>query len=201
MIKYLDILEVIRDKNVELRHDVDVSLDSAYNIALIEKEISIKSTYYLRFDSDYYNVLSDKNKKIIDFLILNHEIGCHVDVSNINNESDLIGYLDRFNDIYPFKKYTFHINTNKTMSFSNTEKYINKSIIKHGYLSDSKGIFNDEKYKFIQENDNFTLVLHPEWWDNFEFTFTKNPDDTIIDSLNFKKVIKKVLKEILNIEI
>ena len=154
MHKYSDILAVISKKNVELRHDVDISLESAYNMSKYEKKIGIKSIYYIRFDSDYYNVISQKNDEIINFLLKNHEIGCHVDVSNISDENDLIAYLNRFKKIIPFNKFTFHINTEKTKSFNVIEGYINKSILKNEYISDSKNIFTEETLNKIVRIDD-----------------------------------------------
>ena len=84
-ISYTEILQIIKNKNVELRHDVDISLKSAFNIAKLEKESNVKSIFYVRFDCDYYNLLSLENQIIIKFLKENHEIGCHVDATNINN--------------------------------------------------------------------------------------------------------------------
>jgi len=198
--KYIELIEVIRNKNVELRHDIDVSLDSAFNMAKYEKNLGIKSTYYFRFDCDYYNVLSIKNKNIIDFLIKNHDVGCHVDCTNIENDGDLLMYLNTYKDIIPFYKFTFHINTEKTKNFGDIKGYENKSLINGPYVSDSKCSFDDEKLDFMKENDYYTLVVHPEWWDNEEFSFTNNCLNTIIDKLNFDIIKNKVTKEILNYE-
>lgn len=198
--KYTDILSIIKNKDVELRHDVDLSLDSAYNIAKIESEHNIKSIYYIRFDSDYYNPLSLKNKFIIDFLLSNHEIGCHVDVTNIENEKKLINYLDYYNKILPFNKFTFHINTEKTKSFGDLNEYKNKSIITNDYISDSRNHFTEEDFSKLLNFNNYTLLIHPEWWDNSSFTFDdKSGDKKIFSCLKFDEIYKKSLKEILNI--
>ena len=95
MYKYSKILEILKNKTVELRHDVDISLISTYKMAKYEKELGTKSIYYIRFDSDYYNVLSHENYKIISFLIENHEIGCHVDVIFIKNITNKL-FVDSF---------------------------------------------------------------------------------------------------------
>lgn len=63
--KYIDILNIIKNKNFELGHDVDISLKSAFNMARLEKENNMKSIYYIRFNSDYYDPISNENKNII----------------------------------------------------------------------------------------------------------------------------------------
>jgi hypothetical protein len=200
-LSYFDILNIITDKNVEVRHDVDISLDSSFRMAKMEKENNLKSIYYIRFDSDYYNPLSLKNKSIINFLIENHEIGCHVDVTNINNQKELINYLDFYNNILSFNKFTFHINTEKTKSFGFLDKYENKSIITNGYISDSKNSFTNEDFSKLIELDNYTLLIHPEWWDNEDFIFgNESSKKLLLNSLRFEEIYNKSLKEILNID-
>ena len=57
---------------VVLRHDVDKKPDNSLNIAGIESELGIKSTYYFRIVKKSYNV--EIIKRIIE---LGHEIGYH----------------------------------------------------------------------------------------------------------------------------
>lgn len=198
--KYQEVLKIIKNKKVELRHDVDISLESAFRMAKFETSIGVKSIYYLRFDSDYYNLLSIQNEKIINFLINEHEIGCHVDSTNLENETQLINYLNKYNEILPFKKFTFHINTDKTKKFGVINGFENKSILKGDYISDSKCEFNENKIKEIKLKNNYTLVIHPEWWDNKNFIFTSNCKKTLVSKLNCKKIKDKSLKEILKYE-
>ncbi len=198
VLKYTQILNAIKDKNVELRHDVDVSLQSAFNMAKVEKMNDVKSIYYIRFDSDCYNPLSFANSKIINYLASNHEIGCHVDVTEINNENELVRYLDTYNKILPFKKFTFHINTEKTKLFGHLKKYDNKSILINDYISDSKNNFTNTDFQQVCDLDNFTLLIHPEWWDNKEFTFRGgNGRKKLLQCLRLEEMCDKIEKEIL----
>jgi len=197
MHKYSKIIEILKSKTVELRHDVDISLISAYKMAKYEKEMGVKSIYYIRFDSDYYNILSYESYKIINFLIENHEIGCHVDVTNINDEIDLLNYLNRYKKIIDFNKFTFHINTEKTKLFTDVDGYLNKSILKSEYISDSKNTFNKKILNKIIELDGYTLLIHPEWWDNKDFIFNKNSKNALISSMRHNRLKKTAINEIL----
>lgn len=199
--KYTELVEAIRNKKVELRHDVDISILSAYKMSKLEYDLGVKSIYYLRFDSDYYNLLTYENMKIVDYLMNKHEIGCHVDSSNFNNEDDLYDYLYDFNKIIPFRKFTFHINTDKTKTFGEVRYFQNKSILKNVYISDSKNNFTIEKFNQVKTiEDDFTLCIHPEWWDNEDFTFNSNGVETLVRTLQLDKIKNKALKEILNYE-
>lgn len=181
---YKVILEAIKGKNVELRHDVDLSLISAYNMALLENEMGVKSIYYIRYDCDYYNPLSKDNQRILHLIAtMGHEIGCHVDSTRIESEYDLRVYLDEYNRWDRFGKFTFHINSDKTKEFDRKEYdgFINKSLVGK-YISDSRGEFDQTKLDWIKENDNFTLLIHPEWW---------------MHKGTKKQIIAKAIKEIL----
>lgn len=63
---------------VLLRHDVDVSLQYALQIAEVEKELDIRSTFFVRTQSDFYNLLEESNilrlSKLIEW---GFEIGLH----------------------------------------------------------------------------------------------------------------------------
>jgi hypothetical protein len=198
--KYLDILNIVRNKTVELRHDVDISIDSAYSMAKFEYDNGISSIYYLRFDSDYYNLLTVNNRKIVDYLLKNHEVGCHVDCSDFETNDQLYEYLYFYNKIIPFSKFTFHINTEKTKSFGEVKYFENKSILTNEYISDSKNEFSLEKLDRLKNSDNYTLVIHPEWWIHNNFVFCDDGYNALISSLKLEELKKQALKEILKYE-
>jgi hypothetical protein len=61
-----------------LRHDVDISLSDALKMAQIEKDLDIRSTYFILLSSKFYNVLEDENIEILRQISrLGHEIGLH----------------------------------------------------------------------------------------------------------------------------
>jgi hypothetical protein len=61
-----------------LRHDIDISLPAALKMAQIERDLNIKSTYFVLFSSKFYNVLEGDNVDILKQISkLGHEIGLH----------------------------------------------------------------------------------------------------------------------------
>jgi hypothetical protein len=61
-----------------LRHDVDVSPLSALKMAEIEKNLGIRSTYFILLSGPFYNILEGENAKILQRISkLGHEIGLH----------------------------------------------------------------------------------------------------------------------------
>lgn len=61
-----------------LRHDIDISLPAALKMAQIERDLNIKSTYFVLFSCKFYNVLEGDNVDILKQISkLGHEIGLH----------------------------------------------------------------------------------------------------------------------------
>jgi hypothetical protein len=61
-----------------LRHDIDISLKDALTMAEIEKELNIRSTYFVLFSSRFYNPFEGENIAILKKISnLGHEIGLH----------------------------------------------------------------------------------------------------------------------------
>ena len=62
-----------------LRHDVDINVEKALKMAGIEADnFSLKSTYFVLLNTDFYNVFSDRtNKMLKEILNMGHEIGLH----------------------------------------------------------------------------------------------------------------------------
>jgi peptidoglycan/xylan/chitin deacetylase (PgdA/CDA1 family) len=61
-----------------LRHDIDISPSDALTMAKIEKDLNVKSTYFVLFSSTFYNLFQGRNIAIIKQISeLGHEIGLH----------------------------------------------------------------------------------------------------------------------------
>jgi hypothetical protein len=68
--------------SIVLRHDVDLDLQPAYQLALLEEEEEIKSTFFVRVTSQTYNIFSQKSRVILHKMYsLGFEIGLHFDPS------------------------------------------------------------------------------------------------------------------------
>ncbi|MDB4934356.1 MAG: hypothetical protein JWP87_1328 [Labilithrix sp.] len=76
--------EVIADASrmsAFVRHDVDVSLRIAGELARREAGWSVKSTYHVMIDSPFYDLRSDESAALLnDMQALGHEVGLHYDI-------------------------------------------------------------------------------------------------------------------------
>lgn len=67
-----------------LRHDVDGSLESALEMAKVEHDLGISSTYTVLFSHKLYNVFEKDSFSILrEILDLGHEIGVHYEVETL----------------------------------------------------------------------------------------------------------------------
>jgi len=102
ILDFSDITETT-DKFCVLRHDIEFSVDRAYELAKIEKGLGVVSTYTVQVRNNTYNALSEKNidliRKIKD---LGHHIGLHQNPPFMSPK-ELEKYVS--NDINTLEKY------------------------------------------------------------------------------------------------
>ncbi|MGC6422227.1 MAG: hypothetical protein ACON47_09810 [Flavobacteriaceae bacterium] len=173
-----------KEKTVLLRHDIDLSIPSALEIALIEHSFSFKSTFFINIHSDFYNVFEKKSiltlKKIID---LNHSIGIHFDSTywDIENETELEKKLllektiiKDFLGVEP-KSFSFHNPTKEILLYDRDtyaglkNAYSNDIKKTYKYCSDSNGYWRHENMFDVVIKGNYNdlhLLTHPGWWRN-----------------------------------
>lgn len=96
-------------KSVILRHDVDKNPNNAFKMALLEKSLNIRSSYYFRILPKSYNIKIIKN--IVE---LNHEIGYHYEDLSMAKGNFQIAIesfknnLDTFRQLYPVETICMH---------------------------------------------------------------------------------------------
>ena len=67
-------------KCVILRHDIDNDIDKALQLARVEKNLGVKSTYFVLVTSDFYNIFSSRNEKLLHGILdCGHDVGLHFD--------------------------------------------------------------------------------------------------------------------------
>lgn len=67
-----------RDKFIIMRHDVEYSVERAYNMAKVEQSMDFVSTYFFQWTNNSYNILSRRNMDMIkDMHERGQNIGLH----------------------------------------------------------------------------------------------------------------------------
>ena len=177
IIRFCDIDACTSDKRLVLRHDVDFSLDYALDMAKIEAEDGVKSTYFVMLYSAFYSAFNAKNGDILKRLTdLGHEVGLHYESSMWG--SDKSKFNDEFtNDLHLLgkivgKKIISAAQHNPIDSdFFNiehlvqNEAYSTKIRGKFFYFSDSAMTWREHTPETIlNQKDDIQFLAHPIWW-------------------------------------
>lgn len=198
--EYIDILEAIKATGkikrfdeikgqkefVVIRHDVEFSIERAYQMALIEAKYGILSTYFIQTGNNSYNALSDLNVcKIKEICSMGHRIGLHYrqkdGTDEIKELKKQINVLETGINV-PIKVFSTHRPKPKT----EYEKYEIKGVVNaYGksffkkvndiaeitaddtkYISDSKFQWNYGDPKNIKHRRT-QILIHPfQWFEN-----------------------------------
>lgn len=162
-----------------LRHDVDVSMDFALDMARIEAAHGVRSTYFVMLRSPVYNLMSRHGTKVLEELIsLGHEIGLHFDVSaalgtgkSLPDQIELeLRFLSELSGCR-VNAFSFHQPSDVAIRMQvclpgviNT--YHSKQLQGYYYISDSNRTWRDvDPFELIEREEPLVhILLHPVWW-------------------------------------
>ena len=187
-----------RDNFILMRHDVEYSVERAYNLSKVEDSMDFTSTYFFQWTNNSYNILSRKNMDMVkDMHERGHVIGLHYAlngmtdmelvrkqiVKEIHILSEMFGFqVDTFSVHRPSKdilreniKLPGIINAYQDDFFTFAENVTEDTPVAVKYLSDANHIWRygypDEKN--ILGHDKVQILTHPFAWtkegyDNFD---------------------------------
>jgi hypothetical protein len=179
-------------KTILLRHDIDYSLKHAYEVAQLEANLGVKSTYFLLFSSPFYNMLDEENISLAkEIAKLGHEIGLHYDVTvmlkgNSSNPRAIfdaeINLLSNLID-HPIKSVAMHNPSISGKDIFRDSEFINtyndQFVKDMAYFSDSCMAWRNNFVEHL-EQDNFPqklqLLIHPILWTEKELNRTEKLD-------------------------
>ncbi len=168
------------EKNIISRHDIDFSMGAALKMALLERDIGIKSTYFLLLKSDFYNLHSSSSSNIIKAIInCGHNIGLHFDASiykddkcsiddAVQKECDILSSIvERSIDIVSFHRPTKQLIGYPDKVGGRIHTYQPYYFYDIGYCSDSRGEWHYGSpldHKSYKNGTAIQLLTHPIWW-------------------------------------
>lgn len=174
---------------VLVRHDVDFSIDMAYEFSRHEKDNNINATYYILLTSDLYNPFSKDSKLKINQMISDgFEIGIHFDstVYGDLDEEELIAKMsievDMFEKCFNYKILSYSMHNPSTsgiyIEYPNLISAYNIEIFSdENYISDSSYSFRGkDPFIFIQKSDYqlIQFLTHPiHFFNNDKNTYEK----------------------------
>lgn len=193
---YADALN--KDKFIIMRHDVEYSVDRAYQLAKVEQSMDFISTYFFQWTNNSYNILSRRNMDMIKDM---HERGQHIglhfalngmtDMQQVRKRikmeieilSEMFGFeITEFSVHRPSKdilreniKLEGILNAYQDEFFTFAEQITETTELKVKYMSDANHIW---RYGYPDEAnitgfDKVQILTHPFAWckkgyDNFD---------------------------------
>ncbi len=165
-----------------LRHDCDNDLVAAAQLARIEADLDVRSTYFVMLRSALYNLMSPLNAALVrEILALGHWLGLHFDEHAYTNQpTEMIPELVDRERRWLSEEFgrsvavvSFHQPTSRVLEgqikLGCVSTYDPTDMAGFHYLSDSNlnfaqgcpsRLFRQRSHQHVQ------MLLHPEWWDD-----------------------------------
>ena len=184
--------ETGKSKTIILRHDIDFSIDKAYEMALYENRIGIVSTYFVLLTTGFYNVfLAENYKKVKEIMQMGHQIGLHFDEQNyqndIGNPEAIEGHIQRemriLKELFELDELLFSYHRpskrilNANLSIDGMINSYNDTYFKqYKYLSDSRKHWREPVLDIIKNGmySNIHILTHPFWYNREEISMKES---------------------------
>jgi hypothetical protein len=175
-------------RDLIVRHDVDLSLEAAVNIAELEHDVGIQATYFVMVSNNYYNIYSPEGQRLLARLReLRHHIGLHFDWVRCPPDGSLAEYCAAVEHEMrllsaivpePTETISFH---NPRRDLVNRERppgspphtYEPRFFTEVAYIPDSGGEWRfggPFGHPAFANGTAIQLLTHPIWWDHDEPT-------------------------------
>lgn len=170
------------ERSVIIRHDIDNDISKAYQLAAIEYEKQVHSTYFVLITSDFYNVFSHHNRELLKTILgLGHSIGLHFDEQCYKGESidSLKDRILREKSILesaidsPVMTVSMHRPSCEMLEADiripgMINSYSKKYFREYKYLSDSRRRWREPVIKIIEseEYQKLHILTHAFWYND-----------------------------------
>ncbi|MGD9537698.1 MAG: hypothetical protein AB7P52_08640 [Alphaproteobacteria bacterium] len=167
-------------RHLILRHDVDVSLEAALEMAAFEAGLGVRSSYFVLLRSELYNPFAPPGQAALRLIrALGHEVGLHFDAALVEGGLDaldaaaanecallegLLGTSVRMISFHRPAKVLLGLDRPLAGRAHAYEPRFFSSI---GYCSDSRGAFRHGEplaQPAVAAGTAMQLLTHPIWW-------------------------------------
>jgi hypothetical protein len=198
------------DPFLVLRHDIDMSLRPALEIARIEYEQGVQATYFVLLTSPFYNSLSRSNAEImLQIHQYGHQIAAHIDLATYGNDFVRalmeVEILSRFYPYIDSRVVSLHssfdlqqIPIELFQQLDNVYGHAVRGDV--AYISDSTGRW---RYGHPFDSEAFNtqkpiqLLTHPIWWTQEGETATQKLERWLYaDHLNGRATLQEFLPKL-----
>jgi hypothetical protein len=169
---------------VLLRHDIDMDLGYATQLAKVEETLGVTATYFIMLSSEFYNPFTSQGRTLISQILdAGHQIGLHFDAaaypqmetaselgSLVEHEAETLGRCTgRLVEAVSFHRPNQFI-LSGAPGISGRLRHTYEACFSSDiwYCSDSRGNWNSGNplnSQAFQARQAMHLLLHPIWWD------------------------------------
>jgi hypothetical protein len=190
-----------------LRHDIDVSIEFAYQIAKLEADVGLKSTFFVMLRSPMYNLWSRYNTALLwKIRDLGHDIGLHFDAEFSQQSEEPVEQQIAFEvqtlstlAKAPVQAFSLHQPTQEIIAQQiSIDGLVNTYHPDHigafEYISDSNRDWRGKDIESVlsEAKQNVQILTHPMWWASDGQTTQDCWDDAI--TRNFAHEQKQILE-------
>lgn len=202
-----------RDRFIIMRHDVEYSVERAYDLSRVEESMDFTSTYFFQWTNNSYNILSRKNMDMLkDMHERGHVIGLHYALNGMTDMNQVRGQIvkemDILSEMFGFKVDIFSVhrpskdvlreniklpgilNAYQDDFFTFAENITEETPVAVKYMSDANHIwrYGYPDKKNILAYDKVQILTHP-------FAWTKAGYDNLD---NYKHLVKEKTQEVIH---
>lgn len=184
--------------DVILRHDVDLSLERAVEMARIERDLDISATYFFLLGTPLYNPFEGQaRKRVREIARMDHDVGLHFSTHQHwpeSRPSDQAELADRVNEelaafetIVPeaVSIVSFHAPPHWTLArtfegFDST--YEPRFFNEIDYIADSGQRWRDEGVTIPDDSRPLQVLMHPGLWTEEDGSFADRVLDAVAET-------------------
>ncbi|QDS37002.1 hypothetical protein [Brevibacillus brevis] len=182
-----------------IRHDVEFSVERAYNLAKLENTLQINTSYMFQIRNNAYNLFSNENIRMVrEINGMGHKIGLHVHLGMLDSLAEINQYIVHDSKVMesflqiPIDRFSFHrppkellkmnvkleglINSYEDRFFEFREEEDGFESLQIKYISDSRHTWNygypDEKT--IKADSKIQFLFHPYSWTEYGYENSLN---------------------------
>lgn len=169
-----------RDEFVIMRHDVEYSVERAYDLSKVEESMDFTSTFFFQWTNNSYNILSRRNMDMIkDMHERGQTIGLHFALNGMTDmqlvRKQIVKEMDILSEMFGFKIDTFSVHRP-------SKDILRENIKLDGILN----AYQDDFFTFAESVDENTPVSVKYMSDANHIWRYGYPDEANI--MNHKKV-------------
>ncbi len=172
-------------RSVIIRHDIDMDIAKALQVAKLEQGRGVCSTYFVLVTSDFYNIFSRQNQAMLRRICaMGHEVGLHFDEAKYDaQQTDMVQAIEQEAMLLEqclgraTTSVSMHRPSQKTLEADYliqggkiVNSYGTEFFRKHKYVSDSRRNWREDVTAIVEsgEYDRLHVLTHPFWYDEVE---------------------------------